>query len=124
MHSPFPGMDPYLEQFWGDVHHSIITRIRDAIQKQLPRGLVSRIDSREFIEPIESWPSDEAAKFVRMGGSLEHSEPARQGFVMIIDRISGRRMLTVIEILKHSNKLAGPGRDLYLKKQEELIEGA
>ena len=19
--SPFPGMDPYLEQYWGDVHH-------------------------------------------------------------------------------------------------------
>ena len=22
MRSPFPGMDPYLEQYWGDVHHS------------------------------------------------------------------------------------------------------
>ena len=25
MRSPFPGMDPYLEQFWGDVHHTVIT---------------------------------------------------------------------------------------------------
>ena len=29
----------------------------------------------------------------------------------------------MIEILSPSNKLAGPGRDLYLKKQEELREG-
>ena len=29
MRSPFPEMDPYLEQFRGDVHHSMITRARD-----------------------------------------------------------------------------------------------
>ena len=42
MRSPFPGMDPYLEQFWGDVHHTMINRSRAAIQKQLPADLVAR----------------------------------------------------------------------------------
>jgi hypothetical protein len=23
--SPFPGMDPYLERYWGDVHDAFIT---------------------------------------------------------------------------------------------------
>jgi uncharacterized protein DUF4058 len=123
MRSPFPGMDPFLEHFWGDVQHSMITRTSHAIQKQLPQGLVARIDVREFIEPIESWPRDEAAKFERLGGSLAHSEPSRQGFIKIIDRTADRRVVTVIEILKPSNKFLGPGRDLYLTKQEELRAG-
>ena len=36
MRSPFPGMDPYLEQFWGDVHHRLITYTCDALQRHLP----------------------------------------------------------------------------------------
>ena len=47
----------------------------------------------------------------------------QQGYIEIIDIKSGRRVVTVIEILSPSNKVAGPGRDLYLKKQEELREG-
>ena len=51
MLSPFPGMDPYLEEFWGDVHHSMIVRSAAAIQRELPPGLFARIDVREFVEP-------------------------------------------------------------------------
>jgi hypothetical protein len=34
MHSPFPGMDPYLEQpgRWPDVHHRLITAVCDQLQ--------------------------------------------------------------------------------------------
>ncbi len=51
MRSPFPGMDPYLEQFWGDVHHRLITYLSDAIQKQLPGDLRARVDERVYVEP-------------------------------------------------------------------------
>jgi Protein of unknown function (DUF4058) len=98
MLSPFPGMDPYLEQFWGDVHHTMINRSRAAIQKQLPGDLVARADERVF----------------------EQDEPTRQGFIEIFDLKSGRRVVTVIEIISPSNKVPGPGRDLYIKKQNEL----
>jgi hypothetical protein len=54
---------------------------------------------------------------------LEQGEPVRQGYIEIIDLKSGRRVVTVIEILSPSNKIPGPGRDLYLKKQNELREG-
>ena len=39
MKSPFPGMDPYLERHWGDVHQGIVTYIRDWIQSRLPADL-------------------------------------------------------------------------------------
>ena len=33
MKSPFPGMDPYLEQFWPDIHASLIIYSRDQIEE-------------------------------------------------------------------------------------------
>ena len=39
MNSPFPGMDPYLERHWGDVHQALVTYIRDQLQPSLPDDL-------------------------------------------------------------------------------------
>lgn len=44
MRSPFPGMDPYLEAWTGDVHASFMVYTSDALQPQLPRDLIARID--------------------------------------------------------------------------------
>ena len=43
MTSPFPGMDPYLEQHWRDVHHNLITFTQGALNEQLPTGLIARV---------------------------------------------------------------------------------
>ena len=145
MRSPFPGMDPYLEQYWGDVHHRFITYTCDALQRHLPGGLLARVDERVFVEPSEGRgrnivPDVRVVERGRPQGRgvetgngvavaeplvvhLEQSEPVRQGFIEIIDIKSGRRVVTVIEVLSPSNKIAGPGRDLYLKQQEELRAG-
>src|SRR5580704_3285951 len=48
--SPFPGMDPYLEAHWGDVHHSLIQYSRDAIQGTLPDDLLARVEERVYLE--------------------------------------------------------------------------
>jgi hypothetical protein len=142
MRSPFPGMDPYLEQFWGDVHHTMINRSRAAIQKQLPGDLVARVDERGFVEPSVGLPRNivpdvrvverglrlepvlRASNGVAVAEPLlvhiEEDEPMRQGFIEIIDLKSGRRVVTVIEIINPSNKVPGPGRELYVKKQNEL----
>lgn len=50
MKSPFPGMDPYLEQFWRDVHHGLITYARDQLQPNLPESLRARMEERVFVE--------------------------------------------------------------------------
>jgi hypothetical protein len=146
MRSPFPGMDPYLEPFWGDVHHTMINRSRAAIQKQLPADLVARVDERVFVEPSQRLPRNSipVVRIVERGRReeplirasngiavaeplvvhMEQSDPVRQGFIEIIDLKADRRVVTVIEILGPSNKIAGPGRDLYLKKQQELRQGS
>jgi len=138
-------MDPYLEQFWGDIHHTMITYARAALQKELPRDLVARVDERVFVEPTEGegrnivpdvrvverphprGPERRAGNGIAVAEPLvihlEQSDPLRQGFIEVIDIKSGRRVVTVIEILSPSNKKAGPGRDLYEKKQEEMREG-
>jgi hypothetical protein len=48
--SPFPGMDPYLEEHWGDVHQAFVTYVRDALQPQLPEHLRARKQERVYIE--------------------------------------------------------------------------
>jgi hypothetical protein len=83
------------------------------------------------VRVVERWPSSEPRLSTGNGIAvaeplivhLEESEPMRQGFIEIIDIKSGRRVVTVIEVLSPANKAAGPGRDLYLKKHEELKDG-
>ena len=142
MRSPFPGVDPYLEQFWGDVHHTMINRSRAAIQRQLPADLVARVDERVFVEPSVGLPpiiipdvrvvergwreepvlraSNGIAVAEPLVIQIDQDEPVRQGFIEIIDLKSGRQVVTVIEIISPSSKLTGPGRDIYIKKQGEL----
>jgi hypothetical protein len=145
MDSPFPGMNPYLEQYWGDIHQRLIIYSSDALQKQLPGDLRARVNERVYVEPEDGKPRDIVpdVRVVERGRRdepslrpsngiavaepliihLDQSEPVRQGFIEIIDIKSGRRVVTVIEVLSPSNKVPGPGRDLYLKQQEELREG-
>jgi hypothetical protein len=48
--SPFPGMDPYLEQHWRDVHASLIVYSSDQIQVQLPDDLVANVHKPGFAD--------------------------------------------------------------------------
>ena len=46
MPSPFPGMDPYLEAHWRDVHARLIIYASDALQGVLPHPLRARVEER------------------------------------------------------------------------------
>src|SRR5271156_6064588 len=50
MKSPFPGMDPYLESFWGDVHTSLITYARNQLRVQLPPDLRVRVEEQVAVQ--------------------------------------------------------------------------
>jgi hypothetical protein len=132
-------MDPWLEQYWGDVHHRLITYICDQLQEGLPRGLRARVDERLFVEAepgerdvypdvtiIEQRPASKAGKVA--GGGMMVAEPVivrfpgdevRQGYIEIVDARSGNRVVTAIEVLSPSNKMPGAGQELYLRKQGE-----
>ncbi len=105
MPSPFPGMDPYLEQraLFPDLHDGFVARCSEALQARLPEPYYAAIGSR-----------------------LSNQEPHdefRETFVEIYSRQEHERLVTVIELLSHSNKAPGEkGRELYLRKQQELLD--
>lgn len=51
MPSPFPGMDPYLEDpdLWPDVHAELITDIRHQLTPKLRPNYVARVEQRTFL---------------------------------------------------------------------------
>jgi hypothetical protein len=51
MPSPFPGMDPYLEDpgLWPDVHHGLISEIQAALNRQLRPKYHVRVEERVYI---------------------------------------------------------------------------
>ena len=54
MPTPFPGMDPYVEQpvLWLDVHNGLIAELRNALAPQLrPRYYVALEERRYLAEP-------------------------------------------------------------------------
>jgi Protein of unknown function (DUF4058) len=142
MKSPFPGMDPYLERHWQDVHQAICTYARDQIQEQLGSDLVARLGERLVVESMLDeprtiypdvrvveqgiagieWKPTESAGAVAVAEPLVikvGSDPVPQAFVEIIEPDSST-LITVIEFLSPSNKLRGDGRDRYQQKQREL----
>lgn len=144
MKSPFPGMDPYLEKHWGDIHHRLVTYSCDQLQGVLPGDLRARAQERIYLEDdkrrgrnmypdvrvIESKSRSSSATAVL--GERQAAEPFyiqlkddpfKEGFIEIIDIGTGNKVVTVIEFLSLSNKLPGEGQKLYLRKQQELIEG-
>ncbi len=144
--SPFPGMDPYLEQDWLDVHSALVTYTRDQLQDRLPSDLCARMESRVLVEDEEGDSKPRArhpdVRLVESGGGggtavldrpnattaepdmilvEARPEPATQRYIQIIDVQTGGRVVTSIELISPSNKRPGPGQQLYLAKQEECL---
>src|SRR6266536_3741693 len=142
MASPFPGMDPYLEAHWRDVHARLIIYASDALQGVLPSSLRARVEERVLLETpqgiaehplfpdvrvIEFTSKRDVAPAPEKGVALEEPmlvdtapEESTETFLEIIDHESGNRVITVIEFLSPSNKSPGRNREQYLRKQREL----
>lgn len=161
MRSPFPGMDPYLQRHWGDIHQRFITYSCDALQARLPGDLRARMQERVFVEsPDAMRPSVffpdirvfERPAFARSASAarsaiaeeedlegeggvavevalaadpiiMKISEPIFQGYIEVIDIKSGRKVITVVEVLSPINKSAGDGIRQYRDKIREMQAG-
>jgi hypothetical protein len=101
MPSPFPGMNPFLEQeqIWHDFHERFCPLAAELLTRQVRPHYVVRIDEQVYIHEVQ----------VR----LPAVDIQRQSFLEIRDRAS-REFVTVLELLSPSNKYAGPDRDQYL----------
>jgi hypothetical protein len=135
-------MDPYLERYWRDVHASLVTYARDQLQGRLPTDLIARMEERVFVETPErvgrgmhpdvriverarsSKPATVAATGIAVAEPelvyFSPDEPVTEAYIEIIEARSGHRVVTVIEFLSPTNKLPGPGQELYLQKEQEL----
>lgn len=138
--SPFPGMDPYLEAHWRDVHTKLMTYVCDQIQSQLPYDLVARVeesvsvdaedDSRYVAPDVSIVEENEYPQFEFAEASVVavaepllvlEEEPQTARHVRIIDLSTGERVITVIEVLSPTNKVTASGRDEYHRKQREYL---
>ena len=144
MPSPFPGMDPYLERHWRDVHASLVIYIRDTLQDILPTTLRARVEERVVLESFEGqghspfshgresesprprYSSPGASTALLNEAATEPvvidvmPESVTEGYVEIIDASSGNRIITIIEVLSLANKTPGIGMQNYLRKQGEI----
>jgi hypothetical protein len=145
MTSPFPGMDPYLEAHWLDVHPALCTYARDSLNAELGNDLTARLGERVVVESLFDRPRGihPDIRVIEHGGLADlpltpsaeavavaeplvfevESEPIRQPFIDIIETGSGK-LITAIEFLSPTNKVPGEGRRQYLKKQQEMYNAA
>ncbi|REK28932.1 MAG: DUF4058 family protein [Planctomycetota bacterium] len=143
MPGPFPGMDPWLENRWGDVHTSLTTYARDQLQPQLPDGLQALVEEYIAVQFDDEWQprkpdvrvveesageSETAATAVLADISEElviklDADPRIERNVHIVDNTSDARVVTSIEFLSPWNKGTTDGRDSFRRKQRELLEG-
>jgi len=146
MPSPFPGMNPYLEnpQVWPAVHHRLITAIADALVPQLlPKYLVD-IEKRVYqatednsllvgipdvtVQKITNQPNSPTSNVavaappvtalkVRVPMLMEFREAYLE-----VREIATKKVITVIEVLSPTNKRPGQGRETYLEKRQKILE--
>ena len=146
MPSPFPGMNPYLEQsdVWEDFHHDFMSRAREMLAAEVGPNYMVKVEVRLYVHEL---PADERyfagrgdvgisitsrtgspsatgvmAASAPMELSLPNVDVERHSSIEIRDRRS-RRVITVIEVLSPTNKKSGPDRDDYISKRGWLLIG-
>ena len=107
MPSPFPGMDPYLENdgLWPSFHHQLVMCLYQIL---LP-GLVDRYRARVAQRRYHT----EQALFTSVVREEHHED-----YVEIRQRSDGR-LVTLLEVVSPVNKTTTQGRAAYLDKRRE-----
>jgi hypothetical protein len=139
--SPFPGMDPYLEPYWGDVHSAVAGYIRDGLNPRLPPGLIARTevyvglyveDNRQavFNPDVSITEADFDGDAVAAAGAVAVVEPKlyrfpnplrKQKRVLIYEVGSDGVLVTAIEILSPTNKGSRDEQTVYRNKRQEFL---
>lgn len=138
MPSPFPGMNPYLEEptVWHSLHEQFSTYCLELLSPQVRPKYFVKLDVNIYIHELPHGPRLAGRPDVAIGpaavttsrGSTEilaapmYGEfgPAidvlKEVFVEIRERET-RRVVTAVELLSPTNKNPGPDRELYLAKR-------
>jgi hypothetical protein len=145
MPSPFPGMNPYLEQndTWDDFHPSFLMHARDSLTGKVGPNYLVKIEVRLLLHELSAVERRFVGRadvgVTTLPGTVPTARPAsaviapvqlqlpaveieRHISIEIRDR-RNRRVVTVIELLSPSNKAPGSDRDDYLAKRRQVLAG-
>ncbi|MBM3834343.1 MAG: DUF4058 family protein [Verrucomicrobia bacterium] len=140
MKNPFPGMNPWLGEYWRDVHASLLVYARDQLNGELPPDLNASVDERLVIDVeeekprtylpdvaiSESWDNPAGPAIGPGGAAVETAKP------ILVDRgehklrrleiaDSSGQLITVIEFLSPSNKTEFEYRIRWERKHNENL---
>lgn len=152
MASPFPGMDPYLEQsaFWSSFHTRLIVAIADTIAPLIRPQYYVEVETRSYMDTPEGeilvgipdaivLSDSQAAKSIQESPSLNSTTvtlnrpPLAVTLPMPVEvkeryleirEVSDDTVIAVIEILSPANKRKGKGRDTYEAKRLDVLGSA
>ena len=145
MTSPFPGMDPYIEQprLWVDFHSDLASEIRAELNRQIRPAYFARLTPYATYEAIELFRSRRQTIWPDVGVMREQAPPYYAGEVAVLDppieseisledlldflgveilRSGDEQLITAIEILSPVNKR--PGHNAYWdyrRKRQDLL---
>ncbi len=141
MPSPFPGMDPYLEDpaRWRDLHQRLMTHAGERLQRMLRPNYVVQLEERMYVasserliipdvtilrpplrEPRESYGVTAIAEPYVL---ILSDDPTREPFMQIIVPQTGE-VVTVIEVISPTNKQDHRGYAHYRQKREEVLNSS
>ncbi|MGG6240201.1 DUF4058 family protein [Nodosilinea sp. AN01ver1] len=142
MPSPFPGMDPYLEQpgLWPEFHNRLLVAIADHLGPQLRPKYRVAIEKRVYQDAAEDLQIGRPDAAVFRTASEANLAPQRRGQVLVepvmvelpmpeevterfleIREVGTEAVVTTLELLSPSNKRAGKGRQLYEVKRLKVL---
>lgn len=138
MHSPFPGMDPYLEnpELWPEVHSRLIVGIADALNETLSQKYRIAIERRVYqddhllvgipdVSIVAKPDLRDPALSTRVATQpitvlLPEIEEVQERYLEIREIKTGA-VITVIEVLSPKNKRSGEGRTIYERKRNRIL---
>ena len=107
MPSPFPGMDPFLEdeKCWPEFQHALVMALYQALLPNLVDRYRARVGQRHYQR--EQCPSTSGS-----------GEECQEDYMEIRQRHDGR-LVTLLEVVSPANKTTAAGRAAYLAKRRE-----
>lgn len=113
MPSPFPGMDPYLEdpQVWPEFQHHLVAVLFQMLLPNLSDRYRARMGCRQYTSELPLFTS-----VIR--------ETHQEEYLEIRQRIS-QRLVTLVEVVSPANRTTSEGRRVYMdQRQQAIAEGA
>ena len=147
MRSPFPGMDPFLEDpfFWHQVHSRLIVALSNELGAKLRPKYYAAIETRTYLDDEEgsifvgipdaivfNTAKTEVPTRSATTATLTVTQPQRVRLVEPIEvkeryleirKVGTHEVIVAIEVLSPKNKRS-EGRKIYLRKRQTILESA